>query len=988
MSLIKVPIFPSLAKKNGTYINFQNFNNDFTKSLTTSTVNKMVPSKFVCVKIPRWNNVTGRHIYLAPDKISTTPLVTDPNTLVPKLLQNYMENMSAYAIKEEIKDSNVPEWAFWKLMKTLGAIDPDVADDGSIVDKIKDDKFIKFIGDINIVGYTEYGNRTYTEQYLHIHSEARSLSKINWASRTTTSKSAALSRLPILENGADISLGLLDDPNELTNAVYDFDTAGNTKQYYDLSNKSDKSVVDFASAVSDTEMVDFDFNAILLYYDTYEVDAKGNEYGRQTKLGGIYFTDRFVQNAAGGYWEIPSTTKYNAAENNNVTGNAIAYRLLTTFFTNNQQAVIDTVVNQYNTVSMDLYVKALSEMQKTAEMFQQRDDMLREIADRLSRLNYGDDMYQQLQRYEERLAELTNTVNAVIGAEGYTVTNFELLDVFKKLSDDFRGVNGQEINNTFIFGQNTNLNTIQFNRPYTYIVNGKYSIGYADEAMLQIGLIRNRLMSKYAVETKAVGNTLSLKLKSPTQIVYACEGQIYNNAANNQEIQISFASNATRAIPYVLVINRSTGKFEIYEYDFMKKTALDNYAYVANFILPTRQQYDESGLTIIDTDETKGTKLTNDLHVSLRDGENQGTYDTGDVIPAGTQLVEIVSKMLVDEKNLGYKAPKAEIEVLTYGLNDRVSVVPMNIKVHQNDAGPITEQWYRSNSFKINLDVDFTAGMVYIGQYEYSATDTTQLGVQLNDMFNVMTDPDSGKPILWSKHIQINTSDVGTIYTADADDFRYKKAIEVATGTGRTTLNLDVQIDAELGADTREAIRLIPVKYTSLFTNLIITAEVKHDAGIKKYNIIGDEVPGSIPAGTYTEVFQFAQNFPVILYQNTVNTDVANIYDHTFQFPMLPKQWYIFKPDIDVDDTKIIFATPKNLGYQIQLFALKVDDTFGCNLLKADRNSESILINGTEYYIDSYEVPAGFALETDIKYGWAKVDDFVTFDGSFDITFK
>lgn len=986
MSLIKVPVFSKLNAKNGSLYNFQNLNNDLTKASTNSTLFKMVPSKFVCVKIPRWNNVTGRHIYLAPDKISTTPLVTDPNTLIPKLLQNYAENMSAYAVKEGIKDSNVPEWAFWKLMKTLGAIDPDVNDDGSISDKFTEDAFIKYIGDINIVNYVEYGNRTYTEQYLHIHSEAKPLNKINWASKTSTTASANLSRLPILENGADISLGLTDDPNQLTNAVYDFDTAGNTKQYYDLSNKSDKSTIDFASAVSSPDMVDFDFNAILLYYDTYDVDAKGNESNRKTKLGSVFFTDKFVQHPADGYWEIPSTTKYNASENNNVTGNAIAYRLLTYFFSTNEQATIDTVVNQYNTVSMDLYVKALSEMMKTSEIFKERDDMLKDIADRLSRLNYGDDMYLLLKQNEAKIAELTNTVNAVIGAEGYTVTNFELLDAFKKLSDDFKGLNGQNIENTFVFGQNMSGDTIQFNRPYTYVVGGKYSIGYADEAMLQIGLIRNRLLSKYAVNHKAQGNTLTLKLTSPTQIVYACDGQVYNNAQNNQEIQISFASTATKAVPYVLVINRTNGKFEIYEYDFMKKTALENFAYVANFILPTRQQYDESGLTITDTDDSKGTKLTNDLHVNLRKGENQGTYDTGDVIPAGTTLLEIVSKMLIDENNLTYDGLNTEIDVLTYGLNGFTSVVPIKTKVNKNDAGDVIEQKYTSNTVAVNIKVDFVAGIITAGQYEYSVTDITQLGTQLNNMFNIRNE--NGELFLWSRHIKFITTNVGTIYTTDPDDYRYNKAIVVPSNTATVNMDLEIQLDAEPALTTVSDMFLMPLKFTNLFTNLLVTSTVQYGAGVEKYNILGEVVPTPIPAGTYVNTVSFAQNLPVILYQNTVNTDVANIYDHNFNFPMEPKQWYIFEPTVDIDDTKIIFATPKNLGYEIQLFALFVNDMMKCNLLRADRNSESILINGSEYYIDSYEVPAGFIGEPKIKFGWARVDDFVTFDGSFDITFK
>ncbi|WNN12330.1 hypothetical protein MA9V2_081 [Chryseobacterium phage MA9V-2] len=993
MSLFKVPVFTKLNAKNGTLYNLQNFNNDLTQSLANSTTFKRAPSKFVCVKIPKWNNANGRHVYLAPDKISTTPLVSDPNVLIPKLLQNYAENMSAYASKEEITDSNIPEWAFWKLMQTLGAVDLDVNADGSIFDKLTDDgNFVKYVGDMNLVNYVEYGNRTYTELYLHIPSDAKPLDKLNWTKRATTTKSSSLSRLPILENGQNTALGLTPSPTELTDAVYDFDDAGNTKQYYDLSRQTDKSVLDFGSGVSVEGAEDFDFNAILMYYDTWEVDATGRTFNFKTKLGSVFFLDHFVQNAAQGYWEIPSITKYNSAENNTVAGNALAFRLCTTFFSTNAQATIDTIINQYNNLSMDLYVKALSEMMKTAEYFQNDQGLIQQIAERLSRLNYGEDLFMKLAENEAKLQQLTNTVNALTGASGYQVTNFELLDAFKKLSDDFKGINGQNIENTFVFGQTAAGETIQFNRLYAYIQNGKYSIGYADETMLQIGLIRNRLLSKYGVNATKANGKLTLTLKGATpQLTYAIDGKVYTNATNNQVVQISFASDLSKAYAYVLVINKNNGKLELYDYDYMKKTALEDFAYVGSFILPTEALFDTNGLVIDDNDDTKGTKLTNDLHVSLRPGENQGTYDTGDVIPAGTTLMEIVQKMLVDSKNQGYITPELEVTANTVGMLGQLNVIPVDWKVMQNDGGDIDGQHFTSNAITIKFNVDFTAGIIKIGQYEYSVTDNTALGKQQNQMFTVTTNQ-SGDLILYSESLKINTTDFGTIDSnaedptdPGTDNEFYQHSIIVTAGTAAKDLTLNIQLDYDASLNFKSGRFLFPVEFSASFTNLLIEGRVAFQDGPVKYDFAGNPISGNVQASTKLFQFTFGKRLPVILYQAADANNVPDITTLNKIFLFDEKAWYKFMAQPGLP--KLIFATPKNIGYEIQLGALYVDDVLRSNLLAATRFSDEITINSEPYFIDAYDIPAGFLDVTKVKAIFGKVGQFVSFDSSYDMDF-
>jgi hypothetical protein len=107
---------------------------------------------------------------------------------------------------------------------------------------------------------------------------------------------------------------------------------------------------------------------------------------------------------------------------------------------------------------------------------------------------------------------------------------------FAKLSNDFKGLNGQNINNTFVFNQTATSSggaSIKFNDPYTYIANNKYSIGYADESMLQVGLMRNRILTKYNV-VHAVDEDSNLLVMTliadDDDLTYAVDGAIYSNA--------------------------------------------------------------------------------------------------------------------------------------------------------------------------------------------------------------------------------------------------------------------------------------------------------------------------------------------------------------------------------------------------------------------------------------------------------------------------
>lgn len=127
-------IFKELTKPTGTFLTFS----QYAESMT-NTQQKVIPSKFVAINIHR-------------DSLS--------NSSIPKILQNYYENGVA-VIKNDTNswNDNYSKDLFWRTMfNHFISLDD-----------------IKYIGDINIQSYEEYGGTGYTEIYCYIPNEAESL---------------------------------------------------------------------------------------------------------------------------------------------------------------------------------------------------------------------------------------------------------------------------------------------------------------------------------------------------------------------------------------------------------------------------------------------------------------------------------------------------------------------------------------------------------------------------------------------------------------------------------------------------------------------------------------------------------------------------------------------------------------------------------------------------------------------------------------------
>jgi hypothetical protein len=110
--------------------------------------------------------------------------------------------------------------------------------------------------------------------------------------------------------------------------------------------------------------IELEFNAVLVYYDLVD-RVTGNI--NATNLFGILFLDNVNQtNGNGG--EIPRLKKWKSNEELNQHGNSYSLKLNLKFDINAQDVAIESIINEYNPYSLELYIDSLNEMHKSAKI--------------------------------------------------------------------------------------------------------------------------------------------------------------------------------------------------------------------------------------------------------------------------------------------------------------------------------------------------------------------------------------------------------------------------------------------------------------------------------------------------------------------------------------------------------------------------------------------------------------------------------------------
>jgi hypothetical protein len=178
---------------------------------------------------------------------------------------------------------------------------------------------------------------------------------------------------------------------------------------------------------------DFTFNAALVYYDTY---SASNPSDKATNLYGILILDDYVNSGAGASY-LKRFDKFKPNRITKLNGNGYSLKLDIRFDTSISNSGVETLINDYNTFSMDLFIDASTRMQEAAEMFLDTEIDVIDIKDRLTKLENFMFSQAQIDELSQRISILEQSL---INAKLAFSSSSTILDLINKNADNINQI--------------------------------------------------------------------------------------------------------------------------------------------------------------------------------------------------------------------------------------------------------------------------------------------------------------------------------------------------------------------------------------------------------------------------------------------------------------------------------------------------------------------------------------------------------------------
>jgi hypothetical protein len=467
------PLINALRVQGGTFYTFTSSAEDISRTFTDDDA-RFVFSKFALLDLPDVQTPSSNYEnYLVWEGlgsyygggISTVPsLSPNENINFAQSFQNYLLNQEQLILEgsnnlAQAYDPNqmytVSERLFWKWLANINAIrfrnasaaESTVAnrytenDQGSYYNRV-----VKYIGDIDVVNSVSKDGHSYSEIYLNVPTTHGSTPLIlfktyqdtNYAPGRQWSGGNEIDGRDsgsVHPTGLDLRAYYDDDGNDsyITGATSFGDVsnwtgtaslpAGTPKPV--LLSRMDGAILDFNpisyKPIADDGTIsliaefnatdaasDFSFNAALVYYDTY---SASNPSDSATNLYGVLVLDDYV-NMGAGYSYLKRFDKFKPNKITRLNGNSYGLKINLKFDTSVDNMGVETIINDYNTFSMDLFIDASTRMQEAANMFLEQEQKIIEIRGRLNQLEQfyfsQDDLNGITQRLSAMEVALTN----------------------------------------------------------------------------------------------------------------------------------------------------------------------------------------------------------------------------------------------------------------------------------------------------------------------------------------------------------------------------------------------------------------------------------------------------------------------------------------------------------------------------------------------------------------------------------------------------
>ena len=525
------PYLKKFNTEGGTLYVFPSVSRDLTKTLVSNDY-EFKFSHYACLNLPEiysgaYTSDMPKGLYietLLPNGSITTWDNTSMQDAITTNLQNYVMIFETAIINGEGDNDNydndvlttVSEKVFWNWMQKIGAIKFNESGTLEDYDNIHD-RTVQYLGSLDMMNAVDIDGDTFQELYIHVPSTAGASTTIYFRPGEMTDNKNYLHKNYTITNGRynpeqiigrdteDVSPYGLD-----INAIYDNDAGsniyvgdmGHTIDFRDSSYDNGYGI----SNMNSKSLEDFEFNAVLIFYDITEKTNVPGVRRTATNLYGILFLDQVTDmpdtDSRKGYFQRYPKKKETVYGNGNSYGlkldlkidtigdNTWTYNTITVPVYADPASTAEINASDWGReriASMIHYTKALTELQKCIDIFFEQKNELIKLSQRVATLEnlvLGIDSVKSLKDDIRRLYDLCDG-NAIVD----TATLLSLIDAnTKKLDNIMRG--GKDLKLQFDtdviqpgngIGIKKELNRVTISSEQRYSINTVYDGNQSNE---------------------------------------------------------------------------------------------------------------------------------------------------------------------------------------------------------------------------------------------------------------------------------------------------------------------------------------------------------------------------------------------------------------------------------------------------------------------------------------------------------------------------
>lgn len=323
-------------------------------------------------------------------------------------LQNYVMNFETAILNGEGDNddydndilTNVSEKVFFNWLQKVGAIK--FTESGTLEDyNTLADRTVQYIGNIDVMNTVDINGDSFEELYIHIPSTVGASTSVYFRTGEITDNKNYLNKNYTVSNGTKnpeyiIGRGSGDENKDglSIKAIYDLDQGtnvytgdiGHTIDFRDSSYAGGDGI----STMNGNSLNDFEFNAVLIYYDILQKTSTKNVKRTATNLYGILFLDQPTPPSEPdrkGFFQRYPKKKETVYGNGNSYALKLDLKIDTVGDSNtNYIEVPDKNYQKDKITSFILYNKAIEQLQKCIDFFYTQKNEIVKLTERVSAL--------------------------------------------------------------------------------------------------------------------------------------------------------------------------------------------------------------------------------------------------------------------------------------------------------------------------------------------------------------------------------------------------------------------------------------------------------------------------------------------------------------------------------------------------------------------------------------------------------------------------